>query len=175
MSLKFKFISVFVLALLLTSVSVAYFTFDVVRDISVSNQINNMSNDVNLIDINLTTKNRSTGNTLHTASDSGTLQYLFAQAGEPAVSLSRENTRYLDQLFQDIGYVSRLLFFSAGDLLKIRRDPATQEFVIRSPRVISHSNLYPTLQMICWMSVRSPRVKRISFHPRSRHIYPINT
>lgn len=132
MSLKFKFISAFVLALLLTSVSVAYFTFDVVRDISVANQINNMSNVVNLIDINLTTKNRSTGNTLRTASDSGTLQYLFARAGDPVVSLSRENTRYLDQLFQDIGYVSRLLIYSAGDLLEIRRDELTHEFMTRS-------------------------------------------
>ncbi len=140
MSLKIKFITAFILALLLTSVSVAYFTFDVVRDISVDNQINNMSNVVNLIDINLTTKNRSIGNTLRTASDSGTLQYLFARTTEPEITLTREHHRYLDQLFQDIGYVRRLLVHAGGAALEISQNESSSDFIVR-PLPLGQSTL----------------------------------
>ena len=88
MKINAKLIIAFALALLITSVSVSYFSFSKAREIAVDGELKNMSEIINLIDINVTSKSRLIGNAIKTAANSGTIRYLFSNIEQSDITLT---------------------------------------------------------------------------------------
>ena len=120
MKINLKLIIAFALALLITSVSVSYVSFSKAREIAEAGELKNMSEIINLIDINVTSKSRLIGNTIQTAAASGTMRYLFANLDQPAPTVSEEGLDFLGRMFQELGQVDRLLLLRGEDVYVLR-------------------------------------------------------
>ena len=124
MKINFKLILSFLLAVLLTSVSVSYFSFTKAREIAVENELKNMSEIINLIDIIVTSKSRLIGSTIQTAAGSSTIRTLFANIRDAKIRLTDEGFDYLNRLFQDLGQTNRIFLIYGDEVLMIRLEDA---------------------------------------------------
>ncbi len=122
MKINAKLIIAFALALLITSVSVSYFSFSKAREIAVDGELKNMSEIINLIDINVTSKSRLIGNAIKTAANSGTIRYLFSNIEQSDITLTEEGFDYLNRLFQELGQINGVYLLWGDEVLMIQLD-----------------------------------------------------
>ena len=120
MKINAKLIIAFALALLITSVSVSYFSFSKAREIAVDGELKNMSEIINLIDINVTAKSRLIGNTIQTAATSSTIRYLFNNINKPVITLTEEGFEYLTRLQQELGQINGIFLLWGDVILKVK-------------------------------------------------------
>ncbi len=120
MKINVKLIISFVLALLITSISVSYFSFTKAREIAVTGELENMSEIINLIDINVTAKSRLIGNTIQTAATSSTIRYLFNNINKPVITLTEEGFEYLTRLQQELGQINGIFLLWGDVILKVK-------------------------------------------------------